>query len=139
MLPHRGHLYLVREAAARCDDLIVLVYSIRSEPIPEDYRVVDAIRLGVGDCGPVAVLSGMYQRHQQELVQTAIGHCGSELAEPPLRHDRRRVRRAPPGLAAGGGLLVTQIVTIDAGARPDLGQSGRLADGRSEQPHTGSS
>jgi cytidyltransferase-like protein len=29
MLPHRGHLYLVREAAARCDDLIVLVARVR--------------------------------------------------------------------------------------------------------------
>lgn len=38
MPPHRGHLYVVREAAARCDDLLVLVCSIRSEPIPGELR-----------------------------------------------------------------------------------------------------
>jgi HTH-type transcriptional regulator, transcriptional repressor of NAD biosynthesis genes len=38
MPPHRGHLHLVREAAARCDDLFVLVCSVRSEPIPGELR-----------------------------------------------------------------------------------------------------
>jgi NadR type nicotinamide-nucleotide adenylyltransferase len=36
--PHNGHLYLIREGAARCDRLVVLVCSIAREPIPGELR-----------------------------------------------------------------------------------------------------
>jgi NadR type nicotinamide-nucleotide adenylyltransferase len=36
--PHRGHMYLIEQAALRCDRLTVLVCSIQREPIPGSLR-----------------------------------------------------------------------------------------------------
>lgn len=38
MPPHRGHLHLIEEARRRVDQLIVLVCSLRTEPIPGEQR-----------------------------------------------------------------------------------------------------
>ena len=38
MPPHRGHIHLIREAMRQCDDLTIVVGTLRDEPIPGSLR-----------------------------------------------------------------------------------------------------